>query len=48
MLNAYQHLGLNKTINNRDRVEKNVREVKKDLKRAEADRPGWQEGVSPP
>lgn len=46
MLNAFQHLGLNKSINNRDRAEKNVREIKKELKNVEAEKPSWAEGVS--
>lgn len=36
LLNAFQHLGVNKTIDNRERAEKNIREIRKELKRAEA------------
>jgi ubiquitin conjugation factor E4 B len=46
LLQTYQHLGLNKTLDNRDRAEKNVKEFKKDLKRLEAEKAGWQAGVS--
>lgn len=46
LLQSYQHLGLNKTLDNRDRAEKNVKEFKKDLKRLEAEKAGWQAGVS--
>ncbi len=46
MLNAFQHLGLNKSINNRDRAEKNVREIKKELRKVEAEKPSWPQGVS--
>jgi ubiquitin conjugation factor E4 B len=45
LLQTYQHLGLNKTLDNRDRAEKNVKEFKKDLKRLEAEKAGWQAGV---
>lgn len=44
MLNAFQHLGLNKSINNRDRAEKNVREIKKELRKVEAEKPSWPQG----
>jgi hypothetical protein len=46
LLQTYQHLGINKTLDNRDRADKNVREFKKDLKRLEAERSSWQPGVS--
>lgn len=45
LLNAYQHLGMNKAVNNRDRGQKNIGEIKKELKKAEAAKPSWGEGV---
>jgi ubiquitin conjugation factor E4 B len=45
LANAFQHLGLIKTISTRKRAEKNISEIEKELKRAEASRPSW-EGVS--
>jgi ubiquitin conjugation factor E4 B len=41
LLNAFQHLGLVKTIGNRGRAEKNISEIEKELKRAEASRADW-------
>lgn len=45
LLNAYQHIGMNKTISNRERASKNVYEIKKDLRRLEAQRPSWVSGT---
>jgi ubiquitin conjugation factor E4 B len=45
LLNAYQHFGLVKTIGNRTTAERNLSDIEKDLKRAEASRGDWQ-GVS--
>ncbi|OCF33004.1 ubiquitin-conjugation factor E4 B [Kwoniella heveanensis BCC8398] len=39
--NAFLHLGLIKTIGTRTRAEKNMSEIEKELKRAEATRPTW-------
>jgi ubiquitin conjugation factor E4 B len=41
LLNAFQHLGLNKTISTRLKAEKNIHEIEKELKRAEASRGDW-------
>lgn len=45
LLNAYQHFGMNKTISNRERASKNVYEIKKDLRRLEAQRASWGSGT---
>lgn len=45
LLNAYQHFGLAKTIGNRTTAERNLSDIEKELKRAEASRADWQ-GVS--
>ncbi|GHJ85049.1 hypothetical protein NliqN6_1451 [Naganishia liquefaciens] len=45
LLNAYQHVGMNKTISNRERASKNVYEIKKDLRRLEAQRASWGSGT---
>lgn len=45
LLNAYQHFGLAKTIGNRTTAERNLGDIEKELKRAEASRRDWQ-GVS--
>jgi len=45
LLNAYQHFGLVKTIGNRSTAERNLSDIEKELKRAEASRGDWQ-GVS--
>ncbi|KAL7421849.1 Ubiquitin conjugation factor E4 [Cryptotrichosporon argae] len=41
LTNAFQHLGLVKTISNRKKAEKNMNEIEKELKRVEADRANW-------
>lgn len=41
LLNAFQHLGLVKTIGTRTRAEKNISEMEKDLKRTEGSRGDW-------
>ncbi|KAJ9117556.1 hypothetical protein QFC22_004406 [Naganishia vaughanmartiniae] len=45
LLNAYQHVGMNKTISNRDRASKNIHEIRKDLRRLEAERASWGQGT---
>lgn len=45
LLNSFQHLGMVKTVGNRDRAEKTLSEIEKELKRTEASRGDW-EGVS--
>jgi len=45
LLNAFQHLGLVKTISTRGRAEKNISEMEKELNRTEASRGDWT-GVS--
>lgn len=45
LLNAYQHFGLAKTIGNRTTAERNLSDIEKELKRAEASRGDWH-GVS--
>jgi ubiquitin conjugation factor E4 B len=45
LLNAYQHVGMNKTISNRERASKNIHEIRKDLRRLEAERPSWGSGT---
>ncbi|KAJ9098222.1 hypothetical protein QFC21_004551 [Naganishia friedmannii] len=45
LLNAYQHVGMNKTISNRDRASKNIHEIRKDLRRLEAERASWGPGT---
>jgi hypothetical protein len=42
LLNAYQHFGLVKTIGNRSTAERNLSDIEKELKRAEASRGDWQ------
>jgi ubiquitin conjugation factor E4 B len=42
LLNAFQHLGLVKTIGNRLRAEKTIGELEKELKHAEASRGDWE------
>ncbi|KAJ9110282.1 hypothetical protein QFC19_001685 [Naganishia cerealis] len=46
LLNAYQHFGMNKTISNRERASKNIYEIRKDLRRLEAQRPSWGSGTT--
>lgn len=46
LLNAFQHIGLNKTIGNRSTAERNLSDVEKQLKRTEASTGDW-EGVRP-
>ena len=41
LLNSFQRLGLLKTISTRIRAEKNITEIEKELKRAEAARGSW-------
>jgi hypothetical protein len=41
LLNAYQHFGLAKTIGNRTTAERNLSDIQKELKRAEASRGDW-------
>ena len=41
LLNAFQHLGLVKTIATRGRAEKNIAEIEKELKRTEASHGDW-------
>ncbi|WWC62119.1 uncharacterized protein I303_104710 [Kwoniella dejecticola CBS 10117] len=41
LMNAFIHLGIVKTIGTRERAEKNMSEIEKELKRAEAQRPSW-------
>lgn len=45
LLNAYQHFGINKTISNRERASKNIYEIRKDLRRLEAQRASWGTGT---
>jgi len=45
LINAFQHLGIVKTIGTRIRAEKNISEMEKELKRHEAARGEWT-GVS--
>lgn len=45
LVNAFQHLGLIKTIGSRVKAEKNISDFEKELKRAEASRADWA-GVS--
>jgi hypothetical protein len=44
LLNAFQHIGLNKTIGNRTTAERNLSDVEKELKRTQASSGDW-EGV---
>ncbi|KAK6909936.1 hypothetical protein I203_103962 [Kwoniella mangroviensis CBS 8507] len=41
LTNAFVHLGIVKTIGTRSRAEKNMSEIEKELKRAEAQRSSW-------
>lgn len=41
LLNAFQHIGLNKTIGNRTTAERNLSDVEKELKRTEASSGDW-------
>lgn len=45
LLNAFQHLGITKTIETRIKAERNISDLEKELRRAEATRPTWA-GVS--
>jgi ubiquitin conjugation factor E4 B len=45
LLNSFQHLGVIKTISTRGKAEKNISEMEKELRRAEASRGDW-DGVS--
>lgn len=42
LLNAFQHIGMVKTIGNRIQAEKSMGELEKELKHAEAARGGWE------